>query len=172
MGRDTRPLKVPLNPPHKRFTNKSFKLTWSCATNIQSNQMTSHHVAHLTSWTTGHAGRRQNANTWLANCSSLVLHSAQISLTTQTARLWFGRWDRPAAHVIRIGISTVARKPWMGGGLYVCAGGAWHSKIWQKLQCFIVFFNSGGLEAFLGGLSPPKAPPWRRDSSGVVFPES
>ena len=48
-----------------------------------------------------------------------------------------------------------------GGALGLC-GGAWHSKNWQKLNCFTVFRFSilgvGALELYLRGISPQKTP--------------
>jgi len=45
------------------------------------------------------------------------------------------------------------------GGALGLSGGAWHSKNWQKLNCFKCFgFQFGGLRTLFGGVKPPKAP--------------
>jgi len=54
------------------------------------------------------------------------------------------------------------------GGLYVRAGGAWHSNLTKiPLIYSVSYFNVGGLELCLGGLSPPKAP--RGDGTGTII---
>jgi len=51
------------------------------------------------------------------------------------------------------------QKVFIGDVLRLCRGG-WHSKIWQKLYWFKVFYISiwGVLGALFGWLSPPKTP--------------
>jgi len=59
-------------------------------------------------------------------------------------------------HRISLPRKTVARKSSMG--VFTLAQGARYSNIWQKLHnlyCFKFQFR-GGLELYLGGLSPPK----------------
>jgi len=64
---------------------------------------------------------------------------------------------------LRASNRTVARKLSIGG-LYVRAGGAWHSNLTKiPLIYSVPYFNLGGVGAFFGGISPQKPSPWQRD---------
>ena len=54
-----------------------------------------------------------------------------------------------------------------GGGLYVCAEGAWNSKLTKVALIYKVsYFNLGGIGALFGGDKPTKAP--RGDGTGFI----
>jgi len=57
---------------------------------------------------------------------------------------------------------TVARK-WSIGGLYVRAGGAWHSNLTNFPLIYNVSYFIWGSWSFVWRAKPTKALPWRRD---------
>ena len=49
---------------------------------------------------------------------------------------------------------TVVRKSSINKGLYICSGGTWHPKLWQKLAiCSACYCNLEGLKFCLGGFA-------------------